>query len=208
MNLGPGSGVQMEIAIKAEKAALQIVYGEVYAPGVLDSDGEFMSAESIMAMAHEFLASGRVLKVDVEHSRLESGAVIVESFIAREDDKTFIPGAWVVGIRCPDDIWALVQAGEINGFSVDATVIRAPGTLTISGEQKASGETQVSGDVEHNHKFVVHYDSSGIFLGGATDTVQGHHHTISRGTITDSANGHVHRFSFAEFLITPENTNA
>jgi hypothetical protein len=34
-------------------------------------------------------------RIDVQHDRKESGSYVVESFIARDDDSVFIPGAWV-----------------------------------------------------------------------------------------------------------------
>ena len=81
---------------------LQIVYGEVYAPGFPDSQGDFMTAESIREMAHEFMRKGLVDKIDLNHTQVESGCYVVESFIARDDDTVFIPNSWVLGVHVYD----------------------------------------------------------------------------------------------------------
>lgn len=57
------------------------VFGEVYAPDIVDTDGESMAASDIQKMAHDFLARGMVRALDVNHDRQSSGAVVVESFI-------------------------------------------------------------------------------------------------------------------------------
>lgn len=176
----------------------QIVYGEVYAPNVPDSQGDFMTAETIKAMAHEFMKNGFVSKVDLNHSQEESGSYIVESFIARADDTVFIPDSWVVGVKIPDVAhWELVKSGELNGFSLDGFGVRVPKVLEFDLPDYLIGETD---EVEaHKHKFFVKYDESGNFLGGMTDAgPDGHIHPILRGTITEAVNGHGHRFSFVE----------
>lgn len=77
---------------------LRIVYGEVYAPDVIDSQGDTMSAAEIRKMAHHFLAEGRVKQIDVQHNNQVCGAKVVESFIAREGDPTFIPSGRSEGV--------------------------------------------------------------------------------------------------------------
>jgi hypothetical protein len=106
--------------IKKLDEELQIVYAEVYVPNVPDSDNDFMTVETVREMAHKFLANGRVTKVDVEHSREDIQAAVVESFVVRKGDPDFIPDAWVAGVKIYDpEVWELVKSGEINGFSLD-----------------------------------------------------------------------------------------
>lgn len=103
-------------------AAKQIVYGEVYVPGELDSHGDFMRAETIEKMAQQFLRSGLVKNIDTEHDMQPNGSEVVESFIARKGDPNFTEGAWVLGVKVNDpQLWAAVQSGEINGFSMFGT---------------------------------------------------------------------------------------
>ena len=108
------------LKVDAEK---RLVYGEVYPPGLPDTDGDFMTAEEIEKMAHGFMRRFSQGNVDSQHDRRENGSVVVESFIAREGDPTFIPGSWVVGVFVEDDrVWEGVKKGEFNGFSMDAMV--------------------------------------------------------------------------------------
>ena len=47
------------VSIKKTDDEQQLVYGEVYAPGFPDSQGDFMSAENIQRMAFEQLEHGK-----------------------------------------------------------------------------------------------------------------------------------------------------
>lgn len=107
----------------------RIVYGEVYVPGDpehRDSHEQYMSAGEIEKMAHRFMESMRLRNVDKEHDEQPGEGVIVESFIAREGDPDFAPGAWVVATKIlKDETWQAVKNGEITGYSLAgvATII-------------------------------------------------------------------------------------
>ena len=106
-----------ECAIKKADDELQIVYAEVYAPNIPDSQGEFMQPTTIRKMAHSFLAKGFVNQIDTNHDNVTNGSYVVESFIARKNDPDFIEDSWVVGVHVPDsDLWAKIKKGELNGF--------------------------------------------------------------------------------------------
>ena len=62
------------MAISKVDAELQVVYGEVYAPGFPDSQGDYMNAETIREMAFEFMRKGNGANIDVQHSQEKSGA--------------------------------------------------------------------------------------------------------------------------------------
>ena len=47
------------VEFKKSDAKQQIVFGEVYVPDRRDTDGNFMTAETIEKMAHDFLANKR-----------------------------------------------------------------------------------------------------------------------------------------------------
>lgn len=187
----------IQITLKKADDEMQIVYGEVYAPGVPDTQGDTMTAEEIMKTAYRFMEAGRLTKIDTNHNQSDNGSYVVESFIAREGDPTFTPGAWVLGVRVPDKkLWKMVKSGELNGFSLDGIGFREDKDVVLDIPEELSGQTMVTED--HTHSFVVKFDASGNFIGGKTDVVMGHSHKIIKGTATEAAEGHAHRFSFVE----------
>jgi hypothetical protein len=179
----------------------QIVFGEVYAPGFPDSQGDFMTPDEIRKMAYGFMRKGLVSNIDTNHSRSPNGSYVVESFIARDDDPIFIPGSWVIGVKVPDAaVWQMVKSGELNGFSLDGMGLRTPTTFEIEMPELLEGETDQVGN--HRHAFAVKFDDAGNFLGGETSPgPDGHVHTIVRGTVTEPSLGHSHRFSFVEGVL-------
>ena len=185
----------MKLVIKAETPELRIVYGEVYAPDRPDAQGEFMRAEEIQKMAHEFARAGRMASIDLMHdNKIIEGPCIVESFIARKGDPDFIEGAWVIGMHVPnDDVWAKIKKGEINGFSMEAIVTRIEQDAELEIPPSITGLTSKSED--HTHTFTVKYDDKGNFMGGITGMAAGHTHRIVAGTHTENTQGHTHRFS-------------
>jgi hypothetical protein len=189
---------EMSVQIKKVDEELQIVYAEVYVPNVPDSDNDFMTVETVREMAHGFLAEGRVTKVDVEHSKDDIQAAVVESFVARKGDPDFIVDSWVTGIKIYDpEIWELVKSGEINGFSLDGIGQGVDTELEIEIPEFVIGETDK--EEGHVHIFKVYFDEEGNFMGGKTiDEDSDHVHLIKRGTLTEDADDHAHRFSFIE----------
>lgn len=183
----------------------RIVWAEVYAPMIPDSDGEYMDAESIRKMAYQFMEQMKLDQIDKQHTNeLSTGAHVVESFIARKGDPVFIEGAWVVGVHIPDDEdWDKVKKGEINGFSIEAFVKKTQMDVTVEIPPVIQGTTMKAED-GHTHKFYVAYNEDGAFLGGRTDVVEGHSHVIKRGTVTEQANDHSHRFSHVDDLVITE----
>lgn len=192
--------------VKVEKKK-QIVYGEVYAPGIPDTDGEFMVAETIEKMAHEFMRNMRLNQVDTNHNNeVVERACVIESFVARENDPDFIPGSWVVGVHIPDEqVWDMIEKQEINGFSLEALVKKRKSTVTMEIPAVLSGMTDVCKD--HDHEFFVSYDDDGNFLGGKTSVNMGHSHLIKRGTVTEDADSHNHRFSYMELIHGEKDSN-
>ena len=193
--------MEVNLVVKGEDAADQrLVYGEVYIPNVPDSDGEFMDAETIHKMAHDFMRKQLTKSIDIQHNnQLTDGVQVVESFIARKGDPDFVEGAWVLGVHINDDeVWGKVKKGEINGFSLEAYVTKSPSELTLNVPPMLQGKTSKAAD--HEHEFFASYDPVGNFLGGRTSIVNGHQHAIKRGTLTEQVDGHSHTFSFVELL--------
>ena len=192
-------------SLKKADDELRIVWGEVYAPGFPDSQGDFMTEDTIREMSYGFMKKQALTAIDTNHSREENGSLIVESFIAREDDDLFIPGSWVIGVHVPaDDVWAMVKSGELNGFSIDGHGVRVDTVLEIDMPDILSGVTD-AGDDGHTHLYYVKFDDDGGFLGGETARASdGHFHLIKMGTCTEDADGHSHRFSFVEGVLNAQ----
>lgn len=201
---------QVFIDIKKADDEQMLIFGEVYAPMVPDSQGDFMDAEGIQNMAHNFIASLRARKVDVSHDNEPTKAVVVESFIARKGDDIYIPGAWVVGISLKEEsgIFEKVKSGELNGFSMEAMVIQVEQDVILEIPSVVRGTTLKAED--HSHKFIVRFSNKGEFIGGMAKKLKGHEHRILRGTATEVTNSHSHRFSFLDEMsnansqVTPE----
>ncbi len=188
----------MKIDIKKADTSLQIVYGEVYAPDLPDVQGGVMSVDEIRKAAHTFLRNNLGHEVDTNHDNDINGAYVVESFIARDDDPIYIPNSWVVGVHVPSEtLWAQVLNGQLNGFSMEALVntndlvveIEVPSLLNTTTIEDNSG---------HTHSVMVRFADDGTFLGGSTSTDEGHAHSITGHTVTDTTDSHTHRFSIME----------
>lgn len=103
---------------KKTDASKQIAYGLVYAPNVLDSANDFTTAAEIERAAHRFLANGFTKNLDIQHDGKESGAFVVESYIAGRNDPHFPEGGWVIGAKCPPMVWTDILSKRLNGFSM------------------------------------------------------------------------------------------
>lgn len=190
----------MQASIKKTDKMLQVVYGEVYIPGVPDAHNEYMTAETVREMAYNFMRKQNLLAIDTQHDNVENGCCVVESFIVRAGDTDFIEGSWVIAIHVPDsELWDKIVEGELNGFSLEALVIKDPDVIELEIPEFVVGETE--GSNGHAHTFKVFFGASGEFLGGETSVVNGHSHLIAKGTVTQDASGHSHRFSFWELIV-------
>lgn len=194
-----------ETVFKAADEEQRIVWAEVYAPNRPDSDGEYMDAAGIRKMAYEFMSRMALDQIDSDHdNNVVDGCRVVESFIARKGDPDFIEDAWVVGVHIPDDdTWDRVKKGELNGFSMEAMVYKEQLEVTLEVPPVIQGKTMKAED-GHSHVFHVAYAEDGRFIGGKTDTVDGHYHTIKRGTVTEESDGHRHKFSHVDEVLIKE----
>lgn len=182
-----------EVQIKRADSAKRIVFGEVYAPLRLDTYGEFMLPDDVEAMAHRFMRLDLSGVVDVQHDNVPRSAYPVESFIAREGDPDFTPGAWVVGVKVDDNlVWSAIEKGELNAFSFQAMVKAREYTVEYEVVRDEAGATEESEG--HTHLFFVQLDDRGRVVKGMTDEVDGHRHEIRRGSVTEAASGHTHRY--------------
>ena len=110
------------VEFKKSNEAKQIVYGEVYKPNCRDSDGNWMTAETIEKMAHDFMGSLKNQHINKNHSGAMDKGTVVESFIVRKGDPDFVEGSWVIGVHVPDkEVWKQIIKGELTGFSIEGT---------------------------------------------------------------------------------------
>ncbi|CUU82263.1 XkdF-like putative serine protease domain-containing protein [Campylobacter hyointestinalis] len=98
-----------------------IVYGIVYAPDEIDTQGEFANADEIKKAAYGFMKAGNTSYcIDVNHNFNIENAYICESWIVKSKDEFFDEvGAWAVGIKIEDDeLKQMIKNGAITGLSM------------------------------------------------------------------------------------------
>lgn len=101
----------------------QRLYGIVYAPNEVDTQGDWADANTIRAAATEFMQRRRQKNVDREHDfeHLDD-TFVAETWLTRAGDPLFPddpPGTWAVGIQVNDpELWAEILAGELAGLSL------------------------------------------------------------------------------------------
>ncbi len=114
---------QKQIPIAKTDEEKHLVYGVVYAPNEIDSQGDYTTAEEIEKAAHNFMKEGRVGNIDRHHSfAAEDGAFVAESWIIKAGDPVFPDekeGAWAISVKIEDEeLWEEVKKQEIGGLSI------------------------------------------------------------------------------------------
>lgn len=178
---------------------LQIFYAEVYLPDRPDAHGDYIEAADVRNMAHEFLQQKANAAIDIQHDNKATPCYFVESFVARAGDPDFIEGAWVVGIKCPDDIWTAIKEGQLNGLSIEALVESEAAELSFTMSGMIRGETLPDPDDGHSHAFEVEITAGAENVTGRTAFTNGHSHEIRTSTVTEETDGHSHRFAFWDY---------
>ena len=110
------------VDFKKSDEVKQIVYGEVYVPNQRDTDGNWMTEETIEKMAHNFMENMKNQSINKNHKGPKDKGAVVESFIVRKGDPDFTTGSWVLGVHISDKkVWDQVVKGELTGFSIEGT---------------------------------------------------------------------------------------
>ncbi len=148
----PATGLPLILKNEQAKASLfelkkadedrQIAYGVVYAPGIVDAQGEFTDSAEIEAAAYRFMKDKKVDQVDQNHDfQPLPGAYVAESWIVKMGDPWFgeLPGSWAVGIKVDDDaVWERLKKGELWGFSMaglaEREAVATPNEMPTGGE--------------------------------------------------------------------------
>ena len=107
----------------------RLVYGVIAESGMVDAQGDVMSAQTIEDMAHDFMI--RFRRFDERHNWRQVAAMPVESWIFREDVTLFgqliKAVSWVIGVKVFDDgIWQKVRSGDYRAFSIGGRGVRIP----------------------------------------------------------------------------------
>lgn len=101
---------QADFTVSNEK----YVEGVVYSPNQKDTDGQFMTQETIQKMSDRFmrlLGQGKA-DIDLLHNGIAGTGYLTKSMIDEN-------GSWVVGVKVEDDsTWQAIKKGELRGFSV------------------------------------------------------------------------------------------
>lgn len=180
-------------------AKKQLVYGMVYAPNIIDQQGDMMDADTLEQMAHEFLRKTDLKEIiDHEHDNWPKDCYPVESWIQKTDDPDgiFIKDSWCLGVKIADaGLWAKVMKGDVNGFSFQGTAAKRKVLVEYEILATIIGVTDPADD-GHSHSFVTKMDEDGKPTFGRTSVApDGHYHDIQRGTATNEAGGHKHRIN-------------
>lgn len=184
---------QTMVRIKRVDDEERIVYGEVYAPYQLDTYGDFMLPDDIKKMAHRFMRLDLSKVIDTQHDETPNGCYPVESFIAREGDPDYTAGAWVLGVKVPEDeLWTRVKSGELNAYSFQSLVTAIEVDVEYLVVRDHVGSTENNSN--HQHVYFVQVDDDGNVTGGRTSVENGHFHEITRASVTEAADDHTHRF--------------
>lgn len=136
--------VAREIKIAKTDAEQRIVYGVVYAPDDVDSQGEYATADEIRKAAYEFMSDLRGRNIDKQHDFQNRDAYVAESWLVRKGDELFPDepvGTWAVAIKVEDDsLWEAVKEGKIGGLSMAGTAKRVPDHSTAKSAEGLIGQ--------------------------------------------------------------------
>jgi hypothetical protein len=112
----------------------------------LDGFRDFLRPDTVEASAWGYMAKSR--EVGIQHSDgTEGHGVVVESYIYRGPDWTLVAcdgstqvikaGDWLLGTVWDEQTWPLIEAGILNGHSVDGKAQRAPVTAAEADELRS-----------------------------------------------------------------------
>jgi len=186
--------------IPSERKGLMFV--GVYSPWRVDTQNEAILPEELENTAHEFAFSGKLDRIDQEHNNIVTGCRIVQTFISQKGDMRFpIPGTWGVAIQLTDQCTADVEAGKINGVSLEwkTPPHKADYPTLVSHPVFGTGITEVSlaesDEVpEHYHTVELRFDpKTARIIPTITGEALGHVHNIIGSTSTEPTRGHAHR---------------
>jgi hypothetical protein len=118
---------QKIIRLKKVDEDQRLVYGIVYSPDEVDTDGDFTTADVIKDAAYTFMKNRNTLNVDKQHDFDPNEGFVAESWLTKKKDPVFPDdpeGSWAVAIKVTkDDTWFKVKSGEITGLSMSGLAV-------------------------------------------------------------------------------------
>ncbi len=113
------------ISIKKTDEEQGVVYGIVYSPDEVDSQGDMTDVSEIKKAAYAFMKAKNVGNVDVNHDFNNTDAFVAESWIVKGGDEIFPDekqGSWAVAIQLEsEELKKMAKDGEIAGLSMAGT---------------------------------------------------------------------------------------
>ena len=103
----------------------------------IDTHGEAMLQEDVIALAHAFVLQSR--KIDVMHDgQVRNGVQVVQTFVNTPEIASphFWPGAWVTVLKIDPGSpeWAEVESGALDAVSFQGFVSKVP--ITVAAESR------------------------------------------------------------------------
>lgn len=119
---------ERDIKFKKSDDEKGIVYGIVYAPEEVDTDGDYASADEIIKAAYLFMKERNTTNVDKQHSFDNEEAFVAESWIVKENDAVFPDepiGSWAVAIKLESaELKKAVKDGDVAGISMAGSALK------------------------------------------------------------------------------------
>lgn len=143
-----GDQARFDLPIRIVKSDEEkgLIYGVVYEPDTVDTQGDWADGPTIERAAHDFLIKGKVRMVDTMHDYSPIDGGVVESFIKNGEAKNYPDakdGSWLVAIK-PDDMTKMkVKSGEYRGISLS-------GTALPSDEKRKSADPTPTASIHKN----------------------------------------------------------
>ena len=114
------------LVVKDEEKRL--VYGIVYEPDVVDTQGDYADAEEIEKACHRFMKHYQ--EIGPRHFETDPDLCLVECYIAPCDFEMAGPygkqdvmkGTWVIAVKVESEqVWSDIKSGKLTGFSFEGT---------------------------------------------------------------------------------------
>lgn len=167
---------EIKVFINKADEEQKLVYGVVYEPNTIDSQGDFAKSADIEKAAHSFLSDAR--NIDLQHNFKSDYGTVVESYIAPLDfdidDNIIKKGSWILVTKATDDIWDSIKRGEITGYSMAGRAVRTTikdgiekDATNISNDDEVSGFFNALKEFFHKGTKTEHIEKTGKSISGA-----------------------------------------
>jgi len=171
VNPGGDQNLNKEFSIKKFDEEKGVVYGIVYSPGEVDSQGDIATAEEIEKAAYNFLKNLRNRNIDKQHNQVTDEGYVGESWITKENDSLFPDdpvGSWAVGIKITNDKTKEgIKKGELSGLSMAGYAQREDVSKSLwqSIREKLNFGKSFSGQMSETKSRRLTYDLLDAFSG-------------------------------------------